>query len=313
LPVKFAGRWLGPFLLIILTALPSAAQIVLSPTITGKTAQEPAQSSQNQSSQNQQSQDPQNSTQSTAKPSAGTPQDDKSTDKNKDQKDKKPQSNNSGTSNDRLFFTLPNFLSVSSSGKIIPLTPKQKFAVVARSSFDPIQFAWYGALSTLSQAEDSEPGYGQGWAAYGKRYGTSFADGTIENFMVGAVFPSMLRQDPRFYELGKGSFFHRTEYAVSRIFITRSDSGKKQFNFSEIVGSATAASISTNLYHPRSHLFTTPTGVRFVGSDRTLANTASVWGSLVGYDTITIVIKEFWPDIHRKLAHKKTAEAAPAQ
>jgi hypothetical protein len=42
----------------------------------------------------------------------------------------------------------------------------------------------------------------------------------------------------------------------------------------------------------------------FIPSDRTLRNTASVWGSQVGYDTVTIVVKEFWPDIHRKLSHK---------
>jgi hypothetical protein len=302
LPVKFAGRWLGPFLLVVLLALPSLTQTALSPTTAATTTQNSAQSSQNPQSQSSES-----SSQSTAKPSPGTPQAPADNDK-----DKKNSGNQSGTSNDRLFFALPNFLTVQNAGKIVPLTAKQKFAVVARSSFDPIQFAWYGTLATLSQAEDSEPGYGQGWAAYGKRYGTSFADGTIENFMVGAVFPSMLHQDPRFYELGQGSFFHRTNYAVSRIFITRSDSGKKEFNFSEIVGSATAAAISTNAYHPRSHLFTTPTGVRYVDTDRTLPNTASVWASLVGYDTLTIVIKEFWPDVHRKLGRKKAPEAVQA-
>lgn len=222
-----------------------------------------------------------------------------------DSKDK--DSDTAGTSKDRLFFALPNFLSVEQKGgKIVPLTTKQKFAVVARSSFDPIQIVWYGFLSGISQAEDSEPGYGQGWAAYGKRYGAYAADGTIENFMVGAVLPSALHQDPRFFPSSTGSFFHRTGYAVSRIVVTRADSGKSQFNYSEVFGSAIASAVSTYSYHPRRALrgYTTQNDVLvpvYWPSDRTLKNTASVWGSQVGYDTITLVVKEFWPDIRRKL------------
>jgi hypothetical protein len=210
-------------------------------------------------------------------------------DGDKDQKDKS-QTQQSGTSKDRLFFALPNFLTVENVGQIPPLSSGEKFKVVARSTFDYVEFPWYGFLAGLSQAQNSEPGYGQGAAGYGKRYGAAFADGTIENFWTSAILPSALHQDPRFYQLGKGGFWHRTGYAMSRIFVTRSDSGHSQFNTSEIVGSAIAAGISTYSYHPH--------------ADKTLANTASVWGTQVAYDTITIVIKEFWPDIRRKITHK---------
>jgi hypothetical protein len=200
------------------------------------------------------------------------------------------QQEKNGTSNDRLFFALPNFLTVESKN-VPPLTAGQKFKVVARGAFDPIQIPWYAIQAGISQAENSEPGYGQGAEGYGKRFGAYAADGIIENFMVGAIFPSVLRQDPRYFQLGTGGFWHRSGYAVSRIFITRTDSGHHQFNFSEILGSAAAASISTYSYHP--------------SSDRNLANTGSVWGTQVGYDSITFVIKEFWPDIRRKMGKKK--------
>ena len=216
-----------------------------------------------------------------------------------------------GTSNDRLFYTLPNFLSLENAGQVPPLTTKQKFSVVARGSFDYVEYPWYGFLAGLSQAENSEPGFGQGFGGYGKRFASAFADGTIENFLVGAVLPSLLRQDPRFFQSGKGSFTHRAGYAVSRIFVTRTDSGNEQFNYSEIVGSALSAAISTNTYHPRSTIIATKSGPRFYGSDRTLTNTASVWGSQLGYDTITIVVKEFWPDIHRKISMKHKADIGP--
>ena len=247
-----------------------------------------------------------------------------SSDKDKGDKDKAKDAQgsngqkSSGTSNDRLFYTLPNFLTLETTTKVPPLTTGQKFKVVARGSFDYIQAPWYGFLAGISQAQNSEPGYGQGAKGYGKRFGSAFADGTIENFITGAVLPSLLHQDPRFFQSGKGGFTHRTGYAVSRIFVTRTDSGGTQFNYSEVVGSAMSAAISTYSYHPRSFItkrFDPTTGMPvsvFNGSDRTLKNTASVWGSQVGYDTITIVVKEFWPDIHRKLSHKHKGDAAQA-
>jgi hypothetical protein len=197
----------------------------------------------------------------------------------------------SGTSKDRLFYTLPNFLTLENANQVPPLTSGEKFKVVARSSFDYVQYPWYGFLAGISQAENSEPGYGQGATGYGKRFGAALADGTIENFITSAVFPSLLHQDPRFFQSGKGGFWHRTGYAMSRVVVTRSDSGKAQVNFSEIVGSALSAGISTYSYHPH--------------ADQTLRNSASVWGTQVGYDMLTYVVKEFWPDIRRKIRKRK--------
>jgi len=226
-----------------------------------------------------------------------TDQDDKDKPKKQKTNEEKAETAAPATSNDRLFFALPNFLSVENAGKIPPLTTKQKFAVVTRSSFDYIQVPWYAFLAGVSQAENSEPGYGQGAAGYGKRFGSAAADGTIENYFTSAILPSVFHQDPRFYQLGKGGFWHRTFYAMSRIVVTRSDSGSSQFNASEVFGSAIAASIATYSYHPH--------------ADKTLSNTASVWGSQIAIDTATIVLKEFWPDIRRKLTHKHNAQDTP--
>jgi hypothetical protein len=198
-----------------------------------------------------------------------------------------------GTSNDRLFYALPNFLTVQTE-HLPPLTTGQKFKVVARGSFDYVQIPWYAFLAGISQATDSESGYGQGAEGYAKRFGAYFADGTIENFMTGAVVPSILKQDPRYFQKGQGGFKRRTGYAISRIFVTRTDSGKNAFNCSEVCGGAAAAFISTYSYHP--------------SEDKTVPNTLSVWGTQMGYDTITLVVKEFWPDIRKMLSKKKPAD-----
>lgn len=213
-------------------------------------------------------------------------------DKNQNPGKNKPE----GVSKDRLFYALPNFLTLENAGQVPPLTTKEKFKVVTKGSFDYVQIPWYAFLAGISQAENSEAGYGQGAAGYGKRFGAYFADGTIENYMTGAILPAVLRQDPRYFQSGKGSFMHRTGYSVSRIFVTRGDSGRQQFNASEILGSALSAGISTYSYHPH--------------ADRTLPNTLSVWGTQVGYDTITLVVKEFWPDIRRKMSKHKKADGS---
>jgi hypothetical protein len=211
-----------------------------------------------------------------------------------DQGRQKPAQNGATQSKDRLFFALPNFNTLENAGNVPPLTVGQKFKLITRSSFDPAQFVWYGLISGIGQADNSESAYGQGWGAYGKRYATTMADGTVEGYMVSGIFPSVLKQDPRYFIMGKGTVMHRTVYALSRLFITRSDSGHAEFNASEILGSASAAAISTYGYHPE--------------NDKTLSNTASVWGTQVAYDGIAIVIKEFWPDIRRKMSKKHAAD-----
>jgi hypothetical protein len=191
--------------------------------------------------------------------------------------------------NDRLFFVLPNYLTVENTGKIPPLTTGQKFKLVALGTFDPVEYPYVGVLAGISQAENSDPSYGQGFKGYAKRYGAAFADTTIENFMVGAVFPSLLHEDPRYFQSGKGGFWRRTGYAASRIVITRTDSGKTQFNYSEWAGSAIAAALS-NTYHPP--------------ANRSALNSANIWLTQLWGDALSFEIKEFWPDIKRKLHHK---------
>ena len=191
--------------------------------------------------------------------------------------------------NDRLFFVLPNYLTVENAKNTPPLTTGQKLKLVALGTFDPIEFPYVGVLAGIDQAENTDPSFRQGFVGYAKRYGAAFADTAIENFMVGAVFPSLLHQDPRYYQLGKGGFWRRAGHAALQIFITRNDSGKTQFNYSEWAGSAVAAALS-NTYHPP--------------ADRNALNSANIWITQLWGDAVSFELKEFWPDIHRKL-HKK--------
>jgi hypothetical protein len=195
-----------------------------------------------------------------------------------------------GTSDERLFWVIPDFLLIENPNPLPPLSVGGKFKVVARESFDYVQLPLYALLAGIGQAENSEPSYGQGAAGYGKRYVVAFADRTIQSFMTGAVLPSILRQDPRYYQLGQGGFWRRTAYGASRIFICRGDSGKIQFDYSEVFGSALSSAISTYSYHPR--------------GERTMRTSLSVWGTQIGFDSLAGIFNEFWPDIHRHFSKK---------
>jgi hypothetical protein len=216
----------------------------------------------------------------------------KATEKSADNKDPAIQEQKSPT-NDRLFYVVPNYLTVENAKNIPPLTTGQKFKLVALGAFDPFEYPYVGIIAGINQAENSDPSYGWGFKGYAKRYGSAFADTTIENFMVGAILPSMLHQDPRFYELGKGTFFHRFGYAAFRIVFTRTDSGKTQFNYSEVAGSAIAAAIANTYHSPQ---------------DRTVRNSLNTWWEQVAGDLVSYEVKEFWPDIHRWLHRKHAAQ-----
>ncbi len=191
---------------------------------------------------------------------------------------------------DRIFFALPNLLTVENASSLPPLTTGQKFKTVAEGCFDPVEVVFIGIQAGIGQADDTNPTYGQGMIGYSKRFGTAYADAIIGNFGTGAIFPTLLRQDPRYYQMGKGNFFRRAGYAAMRIVITRSDpSGKKQFNFSEFLGNGMAAGLS-NTYHPGPH---------------TVVGSTNVLETQIVMDTLGYELKEFWPDIHRFLLRAK--------
>jgi hypothetical protein len=228
-----------------------------------------------------------------AAPQAPTP-------KPKDPKDPIPQDptvgkskleKETGTVNDRIFEVLPNYGTVENAQNLPPLTSGQKFRLATAGVFDWGAYPFNGILSAIAQAKNDPQEYGQGWGAYSKRYAVSFADNSIGTYMTTAIFPSLLREDPRYYQLGKGRFAHRAYHAVNRLFITRTDSGHDRFNYSESVGNAAAAAIS-NIYH--------------VPSDRTASRNASTFAFLILYDGLSNELKEFWPDIRRKVFHKNS-------
>jgi hypothetical protein len=129
------------------------------------------------------------------------------------------------------------------------LNPKQKFELAWKTTVDPVSFGVTGAIAGIQQAQNDFSGYGQGAQGYGKRLGAAYANLVASTYIGGAILPSLLKQDPRYFYKGSGSKRSRMLYAIANSVICKGDNGHWQPNYSNIVGSLAAGGIS-NLYYP---------------------------------------------------------------
>lgn len=148
----------------------------------------------------------------------------------------------------RVLGVIPNFY-VSYVPDAQPLTPKQKFQLAWKETLDPVSFGLTGVVAGAQQATDTFEGYGQGAQGYAKRYGAAYADLVTGTFIGGAILPSLLKQDPRYFYKGTGSARSRFFYAVANAVICKGDNGHWQANYSGILGSLAAGGLS-NIYYP---------------------------------------------------------------
>ena len=189
----------------------------------------------------------------------------------------------------RMFGIVPAYGLVEAGMQPPPLTAGQKFKLAVQY-LNPYTFLFVAAEAGVNQARNDPREYGQGAEGYGKRYGAGFADGLTASIFITGLYPSLLRQDPRYYRLGDGGFSHRTGYAVSRILVTRQDSGRKAFNVSEVLGSFSSSALAVT-YYPR--------------SQRDFSDVAERAGIQFAFDAGFNVLKEFYPEIERKVFGRK--------
>jgi len=147
----------------------------------------------------------------------------------------------------RVFGIVPNFYVVYDRDPQ-PLTAKLKFKLATKVATDPVTFAGVAFMASVNQAADT-PNYGQGWESYGKRLGATAANGLTDIMIGGAILPSLLHQDPRYFYQGTGSTTSRLRHAMLSPFIARGDNGKSQPNYSSVGGDLASSAIA-NSYYP---------------------------------------------------------------
>lgn len=199
---------------------------------------------------------------------------------------------------DRILGVIPNFLTVEDpQQRVAPLTVKQKFSLFARETFDPFTAASSAAGAALSQIDNDNPKYGRGGGPYAQRFGAAVADVTTQNFFADAVLASLFHEDPRYFRRGpEYRAWSRVGYALSRVVVTRTDSGLNTFNYSGILGMGLGIGLS-NAYYPDSSVNGEEVASRFGTS-----LIATALGNL---------LPEFWPDIHQKFFHRKPRAPIP--
>jgi hypothetical protein len=177
----------------------------------------------------------------------------------------------------RALGVLPNFYT-SYIWDAAPLNFRQKTKLAFRSTTDPAEFIVVGAVAGVQQARDTFKDYGQGAAGYGRRFGAAYGDVVISRFFGAVVYPSLFKQDPRYFYRGSGSVRKRFFYAISTSVIQKGNSGHFQPAYSRILGSATAGAISF-AYHP--------------GKDRTAGLVFQNVGIGIGGHAATALVREF--------------------
>jgi hypothetical protein len=150
----------------------------------------------------------------------------------------------------RVLGAIPNFY-VAYNWNAEPLSARQKYRLAWRMSIDPVSIVISAGIAGVEQSQNTFSGYGQGAQGYVKRFGAVYGDGFVGTFITDAVFPSLLRQDPRYFYKGTGSIRSRALYAIASVVICRGDNGHWQPNYSNVLGNLAAAGIS-NAYYPAS-------------------------------------------------------------
>jgi hypothetical protein len=186
--------------------------------------------------------------------------------------------------NKHIFGVIPNNRTWPSLTDYKPLTAREKFKLAQEDSFDRGTLILATALAGEGQLTNANPSYGQGGKGYARYLGASYGNLVIGNYMSEAIYPALLHQDPRYFRRGVGSTWSRLGYSMGQIFWTHTDSGRTQFNYSEILGNSTAVAMSNAYY----------------AANRSAIDSGTKLGMQIGVDMASNVLKEFWPDVSRK-------------
>jgi hypothetical protein len=208
-----------------------------------------------------------------------------------DQKKKENEKDTEGEQTKRMLWVVPNFGAVSANTQLPPMSTREKFVLASKDSVtDYSSYTWAGILAGQAYLLNADPELGRGGAAYGRYYWRTFVDGVSGTFFTEAIVPSIRHEDPRYYTLGKGGFFRRAGYAISRSFITKMDNGTDGFNCSEVCGNLLTAGLSNAYYPPQ---------------ERGLTQTAYNFGEQMESAVLNHFFQEFWPDIRKKVLRQQ--------
>lgn len=184
------------------------------------------------------------------------------------------------------------------------LSPREKFGSFVHHAYSPYTFAGAAYDATWAQVLGDPSEYGGGMQGWGKRLGAAVACTETRSFFSTFLFPTLMHQDPRYFAMYDGPVVKRGFHALSRVLVTRDDSGNNVFNSSGLLGIAFTESLS---------MAWTPEGRRSSGETFT-----RMLGAMQG-DATSYLLREFTPDFlrifkrHAPQRLKNIEEKLPAQ
>jgi hypothetical protein len=176
-----------------------------------------------------------------------------------------------------------------------PLSAGGKFKIFVDQAISPAYILASGLSAAKNQATNSPSAVGQGWDAYGTRFGYSMARSSSQAFFGTFVFATLFRQDPRFFPESRPGFFHALKYSAVRMVVTRNDKGNDTFNSSGLLGPLAAETLA-NAYYP--------------ANQQTGALTMERYGSDLAWRFFGNMLKEYWPTLFHDL-HLQSLKVVP--
>jgi hypothetical protein len=170
-----------------------------------------------------------------------------------------------------------------------PLDLTGKLYLHVKRTFGPTALAGDAAYAAILQKANAPLEWKQGGEAYGKRFGSVVAWSGIHNALAFGL-DSTLHQDPRYFRSHGTGFWRRSAHALRGTILTRTDSGGETLSTWRI-GSDYGSAFLSNMWYP----------------DRlNTARLGFIQGSVtLGFDLAGNLASEFWPDIRRKVLHRK--------
>lgn len=194
-----------------------------------------------------------------------------------------------GDGDKRIWGIIPNYRTSPTLENYRRLTPAEKWKLTEDDAFDRGTFMLGAAFAGEAQLRNATPAFGHGLGAYARYFAASTTDFIVGDVMTEGLYPVLLREDPRYFRLGSGGGGVRLGSAVGQIFWTHTDSGGSQFNYSEVVGNATAVALA-NIYYP---------------DNRRLSSDVSKLGIQIAVDMVANIVKEFSPDLDRIVTRRR--------
>lgn len=192
-----------------------------------------------------------------------------------------------------VLGVLPNYRTAELTADYHPISAKYKMTIALKDSFDTPLMVIGSIYAGFYQLNDSHPQFGEGTLGYLRRFGASYNDQVMGNMMTEGVLPVLFKEDPRYFRLAEGTVKKRTFYALSRIFITRTNTGARSFNYAEVIGNSIGSAV----------------GLSYYADDRSVEDYTQNVAIQLATDAMSQVLKEFWPDIKRHYQRKRHESA----